>query len=107
MFGNLANDGFNTVFVHVRSHSDAMYDSDIFPWSIYCTGTEGNDPGFDPLEIMVAEAHRAGLSIEAWINPYRVKGNSNTAKIAANILTYLIFISAFPQDICLYTIPRT
>ena len=66
-------DGFNTVFVHVRSHSDAMYASDIFPWSVYCTGTEGNDPGYDPLEIMVSEAHSAGLKIEAWINPYRVK----------------------------------
>lgn len=88
MFSNIAADGFNTVFVHVRSHSDAMYDSDIFPWSVYCTGTEGNNPGFDPLEIMVTEAHSAGLKIEAWINPYRVKGNSNTAKIAKNSPAY-------------------
>ncbi|MBP1569182.1 MAG: family 10 glycosylhydrolase, partial [Oscillospiraceae bacterium] len=88
MFGNIADDGFNTVFVHVRSHSDAMYDSDIFPWSVYCTGTEGNDPGFDPLEIMVSEAHSAGLKIEAWINPYRIKGTSNTSKIAKSSPAY-------------------
>lgn len=88
MFKNLASDGFNTVFVHVRSHSDAMYESDIFPWSVYCTGTEGNNPGFDPLEIMVSEAHSAGLKIEAWINPYRVKGNSNTEKIAKSSPAY-------------------
>ena len=88
MFANIAADGFNTVFVHVRSHSDAMYDSDIFPWSVYCTGTEGEDPGYDPLEIMVAEAHSAGLRIEAWINPYRVKGNSNTEKIASSSPAY-------------------
>ena len=88
MFGNLAADGFNTVFVHVRSHSDAMYDSDIFPWSVYCTGTEGTDPGFDPLEIMVQEAHAVGLKIEAWINPYRIKGNSNTSKIAKSSPAY-------------------
>ena len=88
MFGNLANDGFNTVFVHVRSHSDAMYDSDIFPWSVYCTGTEGKDPGYDPLEIMVSEAHSAGLKIEAWINPYRIKGTSNTSKIARSSPAY-------------------
>lgn len=88
MFGNLAADGFNTVFVHVRSHSDAMYESDIFPWSVYCTGTEGKNPGFDPLEIMVSEAHSAGLKIEAWINPYRVKGNSNTEKIAKSSPAY-------------------
>ena len=88
MFGNLANDGFNTVFVHVRSHSDAMYDSDIFPWSVYCTGTEGKDPGYDPLKIMVNEAHSAGLKIEAWINPYRIKGTSNTSKIARSSPAY-------------------
>ncbi len=88
MFKNLASDGFNTVFVHVRSHSDAMYESDIFPWSVYCTGTEGNNPGFDPLEIMVSEAHSTGLKIEAWINPYRVKGNSNTDKIAKSSPAY-------------------
>ncbi len=88
MFANIAEDGFNTVFVHVRSHSDAMYESDIFPWSVYCTGTEGNDPGFDPLEIMVSEAHSVGLKIEAWINPYRIKGNSNTEKIARSSPAY-------------------
>lgn len=88
MFSNIASDGFNTVFVHVRSHSDAMYDSDIFPWSVYCTGTEGNDPGFDPLEIMISEAHSAGLKIEAWINPYRIKGTSNTSKIAKSSPAY-------------------
>jgi len=82
MFANMASDGFNTVFVHVRSHSDAMYDSDIFPWSVYCTGTEGENPGFDPLEIMVEEAHNAGLKIEAWINPYRVKNTADTSKIS-------------------------
>lgn len=88
IFANIAADGFNTVFVHVRSHSDAMYASDIFPWSIYCTGTEGSDPGFDPLAIMVEEAHGAGLKIEAWINPYRVKGNSNTSKISKQSPAY-------------------
>lgn len=88
MFANLAEDGFNTVYVHVRSHSDAMYDSDIFPWSVYCAGTEGKDPGFDPLEIMVTEAHNAGLRIEAWINPYRIKGSTDTSKIAKSSPAY-------------------
>lgn len=88
MFANLAADGFNTVYVHARSHSDAMYDSDIYPWSVYCTGTEGKDPGFDPLAIMVNEAHNCGLRIEAWINPYRIKGTSNTAKISSDSPAY-------------------
>ena len=72
MFANLVEDGFNTVYVHARSHSDAYYASDLYPWSVYCTWTEGKNPGFDPLEIMVKEAHSDGLKIEAWINPYRV-----------------------------------
>ncbi len=88
IFSNVTNDGFNTVYVHVRSHSDAMYDSDIFPWSVYCTGTEGVDPGYDPLRIMVEEAHALGLKIEAWINPYRIKGTSNTSKIAKSSPAY-------------------
>ena len=82
MFTNLANDGFNTVYVHARSHSDAYYNSDIFPWSVYCTRTEGQNPGFDPLKIMVKEAHAAGLKIEAWINPYRISGKTDTSKIS-------------------------
>ena len=88
MFQNLSSDGFNTVYAHVRSHSDAMYDSDIFPWSVYCAGKEGVDPGFDPLEIMVEEAHGAGLYIEAWINPYRVKNTTDVSKIASSSPAY-------------------
>ncbi|HQQ89214.1 MAG TPA: family 10 glycosylhydrolase [Oscillospiraceae bacterium] len=87
-FDNATELGLNTVFVHVRSHSDAFYDSDLFPWSVYCTGTEGKDPGFDPLEIMVEEAHDRGLSIEAWINPYRIKGTADTSKICKSSPAY-------------------
>ena len=88
MFSNLESDGFNTVYVHVRSHSDAFYDSDIFPWSVYCTGTEGKDPGFDPLSVMVTKAHAHHLKIEAWINPYRVKGTTDTSKISLGSPAY-------------------
>ncbi len=88
MFNNLVSDGFNTVYAHVRSHSDAMYDSDIYPWSVYCTGEEGKDPGYDPLEIMIREAHNAGLRIEAWVNPYRIKGTTDTSKISSSSPAY-------------------
>lgn len=87
-FDNAVELGLNTVFVHVRSHSDAFYDSALFPWSVYCTGTEGKDPGYDPLEIMVEEAHDRGLSIEAWINPYRIKGTADTTKICKSSPAY-------------------
>lgn len=55
-FENCANMGLNTVFVHVRSHGDAYYKSEYYPWSKYVTGTLGQAPDFDPLEIMVREA---------------------------------------------------
>lgn len=70
MFGNIAESGFNTVFVHVRPFADALYPSELFPWSKYSCG--GRDPGFDPLRVMVECAHERGLKIHAWINPFRI-----------------------------------
>lgn len=78
-YDNCVSLGLNTVYVHVRSHSDAYYKSELFPWSKYCTGTLGKAPDFDPLEIMIAEAHSRGLSFQAWINPLRA---CNTSEIS-------------------------
>lgn len=68
----------NAVFVHVRPDADAMYPSAYFPWSRFVTGTQGQNPGYDPLAIFVKEAHNKGLQFHAWINPYRVTGYHNT-----------------------------
>lgn len=68
--------GMNRIIVHVRPFGDALYKSKYFPWSSCISGKQGRDPGFDPLEIMVSEAHKNGMEIEAWINPYRVALNS-------------------------------
>lgn len=72
MFDNAVKLNMNAVVVHVRPFGDAMYDSKYFPWSKYASGTQGVDPGFDPLEYMVKAAHERGLQIHAWLNPYRV-----------------------------------
>jgi len=72
MFDNVAGWGMNAVMVHVRPFGDAMYRSDYFPWSYYSSGRQGVNPGYDPLKIMVREAHKRNLEIHAWINPYRV-----------------------------------
>ncbi len=66
--------GFNAVFLQVRPAGDALYASDIFPWSRYLTGKQGLAPkdGFDPLAFAVDEAHKRGIKLHAWINPYRV-----------------------------------
>ncbi|WP_150255052.1 glycoside hydrolase family 10 protein [Nocardiopsis deserti] len=64
--------GLNAVFLHVRPTADAVYESDLEPWARYLTGEQGGDPGYDPLEYAVAEAHERGLELHAWFNPYRV-----------------------------------
>ena len=66
--------GFNAVFFQVRPASDALYQSEIFPWSRYLTGEQGKAPngGFDPLAFAVDEAHKRGMELHAWINPYRI-----------------------------------
>lgn len=81
-FDKIADTGFNTVIVQVRPFADALYQSDYFPWSYLCTGTEGENPGFDPLDIMVDAAHDRGLEIEAWLNPYRVRSANYTKKLS-------------------------
>lgn len=60
--------GCNSIFVHVRSHNDAIYPSTVYPWSEQML--DGADPGYDPLAEMIDIAHQNGLGIHAWINPY-------------------------------------
>jgi len=74
--------GMNAVFLQVRPAADALYKSKYFPWSKYLTGKQGTEPlnGFDPLEFWVNEAHKRGIQLHAWINPYRVSKNTNKDK---------------------------
>ena len=83
-FQNCAEMGLNTVIVQVRPYSDALYPSKLFPYSKYAAGKQGQDPGFDPLKIMVEAAHQKGLKIEAWINPYRISSAADSAPCAEN-----------------------
>jgi uncharacterized lipoprotein YddW (UPF0748 family) len=62
----------NAVIVQVRPTADAFWPSRYEPWSEYLTGVRGQDPGWDPLAFLVAEAHRRNLEFHAWFNPYRV-----------------------------------
>lgn len=77
MMNRCAELKMNAVFVHVRPDGDAMYPSSYFPWSKFVTGTQGQDPGYDPLKIFIDSAHRHGLQFHAWINPFRVTGYLN------------------------------
>jgi len=65
----------NAVILQVRPAADALYASPYEPWSEYLTGQMGRPPNpyYDPLEFAVNEAHRRGLELHAWFNPYRVR----------------------------------
>ena len=76
----------NAVFFQVSPEADAFYKSDMVPWSRYLTGTFGKDPGFDPLEFAIEEAHKRNLELHAWFNPYRVSMDMKDAtKASLNI----------------------
>ena len=62
----------NAVCLQVRSLSDALYKSSYEPWAACLTGTRGKDPGYDPLAFAIEEAHKRGMELHAWVNPFRV-----------------------------------
>lgn len=64
---NALNRGVNTVYFHVHPNGDAYYNSEIFPKGIYLDGD------YDPLQIMLDIAHSMGISVHAWLNPYRLQ----------------------------------
>ena len=74
--------GYNAVVLQVRPAADAVYRSDLEPWSVLLTGQQGTDPGWDPLEFAVAQAHARGLELHAWINPFRAGNAADTTRMA-------------------------
>lgn len=85
MFDKCVNLKMNTVIVQVRPMGDAIYQSKYFPWSAIASGKQGKSPGYDPLKCMVSAAHKRGLSIHAWINPYRVTlSGTNVNSLSTN-----------------------
>ena len=67
----------NVVYYHVRAMCDAMYNSAYEPWSSYVSGTRGVAPPFDPFGFLIEEAHKRGIEVYAWVNPYRYGHGSN------------------------------
>ncbi len=65
----------NAIILQVRPNGDALYKSDIEPWSAWLSGP-GTNPGYDPLAFAIAEAHRRGIEIHAWFNPFRATVSS-------------------------------
>lgn len=81
--------GINAVIVQIRPASDALYFSTLEPWSKWFTGNQAQppQPWYDPLEFMIAEAHKRGMEFHAWMNPYRAIFNLNNSKTSPTHIT--------------------
>ncbi len=76
----------NAIIFQVRPVCDALYASKHEPWSEYLSGTMGKapDPYYDPLEFAIEEAHKRGIELHAWFNPYRARVLASTSPVSAD-----------------------
>jgi len=74
----------NAIVFQVRPQADALYKSELEPWSYYLTGEQGKapEPFYDPLEFWVEEAHSRGLELHVWFNPYRANHPAMKSEIS-------------------------
>jgi uncharacterized lipoprotein YddW (UPF0748 family) len=78
--------GINSVMLQVRPAADALYAKGRRePWSAVLTGTQGQNPGWDPLQFAIDEAHKRGMELHAWINPFRSVPSSSTVVSSSHI----------------------
>jgi len=82
--------GLNALILQVRPAGDAIYPSTLEPWTEYLSGEQGRAPWaageapWDPLAFWVAEAHRRGLELHAWFNPYRARHSTAKSPLVAS-----------------------
>lgn len=78
-FEKLQQAGCNAIIFQVRPTADALYISELEPWSYWLTGKRGQAPSplWDPMEFAIEEAHKRGMEFHAWLNPYRVTSGEN------------------------------
>ena len=98
-FDNFKAANLNAVFFHVRTTCDAFYKSKYEPWSHFLSTERGADPGWDPLEFAIEEAHKRGMELHAWLNPYRISFNEGQ-RIAATSPTD--YINTHPEWVMAY-----
>ena len=79
-----ASHHYNAVIVQIRTAGDALYPTDLAPWSRFLTGKEGlpPEPYYDPVKFMIEACHQRGLEFHAWLNPYRATVNSDTTSLS-------------------------
>ncbi|MBK7871875.1 MAG: family 10 glycosylhydrolase [Saprospiraceae bacterium] len=78
--------GLNAIIVQIRPTGDALYPTELAPWSKYLAGRQGLAPApdYDPLKFMIDEAHKMGFEFHAWMNPYRATMDLDTLSLAPN-----------------------
>lgn len=81
MINNIKNMRFNMIVLQVRSFSDSIYKSEIFPWSSCISSKEGIE-SFDVLDYFLEKSHEENILVYAWINPYRVRTNNDISTIS-------------------------
>ena len=76
----------NAIILQVRPATDALYASKLEPWSEFLTAQMGRppEPNYDPLAFAVEEAHKRGLELHAWFNPYRAHHPNGKSEISTN-----------------------
>ena len=86
LFDGMSAAGINAVIFQVRPECDALYASPYEPWSYALTGSQGSAPSpfYDPLQFAVDEAHRRGMELHAWFNPYRAERSVDSYALAGN-----------------------
>ena len=91
----LQSNNFNAVIFQVRPSADALYNSSLEPWSYFLTGETGRKPYpyYDPLEFWVEEAHKRGMELHVWLNPYRAHHSSGGSVHSASL------VKKFPQNV--------
>ncbi len=79
--------GVNAIILQVRPSADAIYPSDLEPWTRFLMGEQGEapEPWYDPLEFWIDEAHRRGMELHAWFNPYRINMSTKDSLAASHI----------------------
>ena len=96
----LKNNNFNAVVFQVRPQADALYKSDLEPWSYYLTGTQGKapEPFYDPLQFWIDAAHDRGLELHVWLNPYRSHHKSGGPVTESSIVKRKPELNVFLKD---------
>ena len=93
IFDKMKAGNMNAVCLQVRGRSDAFYKSSYEPWAAELAGSRGKDPGYDPLAFAIEEAHKRGMELHVWVNPFRVTSSgtiSTSDKVWQNAGQWII-----------------